>query len=325
MIKQFSNPRFLLLIAVVLGIIILLFVFTRSEEKTFNSEILMVDTAQVVKMVITPKNNKSKEIIFTRTGSAWKLESGGKAYVADQGAIKNILTEMYNIRAERVAATEPKSWPDYHLTDTASTRLQLFGREGLLKDMLIGKLSYNVKDNEDLLNPAQQNRGTMFSYVRLMGGNEIYAVGGFLKINIQPNLSAYRDKVLFEAEGEKINTITFRYPGNDVFSLTKQNGKWMLGSSPTDSASVTRYLKVFRKLSANEFIDEARTVAPVPTHSVIIEGNGFKPVELQAYLAVDSLYKFIVTSSRLPGGKFNGRHGSLFSRIFVQKDELLKK
>lgn len=321
MLSKFLNIKTLIILLVILCGIYLITKLTEKEDRTFRSEMVTIDSADVTKIVILPKlGSDGQEVIITKTGYEWKLESEGKTYKADPSSIKNVLAELMRMKSERVAAVDESKWKEYEVSDSTGTRIQLFKNKKMITDLYVGKFDYSQPKGPQ--NPYQQNRGKMSTYVRPAEDMEVYVVDGFIKMSIQPNVNAYRDKTLFASNKDDLTKITFNYSTYDNFVLSKEEGKWFLNGIPTDSVKTAGYLNKLARVTSSNFIDEVEPLSNSPAFQVTIERNNLLPVELKAFPA-DSTNKFVITSSRVPDAKYSGLKSGLFDRIFVDRSEFL--
>jgi hypothetical protein len=323
MLSKFLNTKTLIILLVVLGLIYLISKLTEREERTFKSEMVSIDTAVVTKMIIHPKlGDQGKEVSFTKTGAEWKLESDGKSYKPDPNSVKNILSELVRMKSERVAATEEAKWKEFEVTDSTATRIMLYNDSKLLADLYVGKFNYvQPPQGQGQQNPyQQQSKGKMSTYVRPAGDKEVYVVDGFIKMSIQANVNAYRDKTLFACNKDDLTKIAFNYPNNESFVLSKEGTKWFLNGQPTDSTKTAKYLNKLARITSSNFIDEVMPLTSSPTHQVKFEGNNLIPSEINAFPA-DSVNQFVVTSSLVPDAKYSGSKSGLFERVFAKSSE----
>ncbi len=319
MLSKFLNTKTLIVLLVILIGVYFLVKLTEHKDRTFRSEMVTIDTSEVSKMVITPKlGSQEKPVVFTKSGNSWKLESGDKTYKPDMASINNILSELVRMKSERVAATDNSKWAEFEVTDSTGTRIQLYNKNKIIADLYVGKFDYSPQKGQQ--NPYQQNRGKMSTFVRPADDQEVYAVEGFIKMSIQANANAYRDKTLFAAGKDDLTKITFDYPENENFVLSKDNNKWLLNGQPTDSAKTVKYLNKLTKVTSSNFIDDVQPLTSSPAFTIKLEGNNIAPTEIMAYPA-DSINKFVVTSSLVPDAKYSGSKSGLFERIFPKKDD----
>jgi hypothetical protein len=164
----------------------------------------------------------------------------------------------------------------------------------------------------------------MFTHVRPVDDETVYVVEGFIKMNVQPNVNTYRAKTLCAMKKENITRITFSYPGDEKFILQNDAGTWYLNGEATDSTKTARYLMKFTRLTNNSFVDDPVPVSDTPSHTVVLEGNNTKPVELKAFPSSDSTHQYLITSSLIPDSKYSGYKSRLFDKVFVPRNEFFK-
>jgi len=156
--------------------------------------------------------------------------------------------------------------------------------------------------------------------VRPAGDKEVYVVDGFIKMSIQANVNAYRDKTLFACNKDDLTKIAFNYPNSESFVLSKEGTKWFLNGQSTDSTKTAKYLNKLARITSSNFIDEVMPLTSSPTHQVKFEGNNLIPSEINAFPA-DSVNQFVVTSSLVPDAKYSGSKSGLFERVFAKSSE----
>jgi hypothetical protein len=318
MLSKFLNTRTLLILLVILVGIYFLTTLTDKKDRTFQSQLVQIDTAVVTKIEILPKTGGGDEIIMTKTGDEWTLASDGNSYQPDESAINNILAELVRMRTERVAATDDSKWKELEVTDSTATRVKIYEGDDLLTDLYLGKFSYTQAPQQ---NPYQRQQARMFTHIRPAGDDKVYVVEGFIKMSVQPNLDTYRAKTLAEVDPANVTRVSFNYPDMS-FTLSNENNTWMINGEPVDSSSTVRYLGKFRKLTSNNFIDDVTPESGEQPYVVTIEGNNFIPIELRA-MPADSVNQYVITSSLIPNSKYSGSKGKLFDRVFVKPDEFL--
>lgn len=319
MLSKFLNTKTLIILLVILGGIYLITKLTEKEDRTFRSEMATIDSANVTKMVILPKlGSDGNEVTITKTGYEWKLESAGKTYKADPSSIKNVMAELMRMKSERVAAIDESKWKEYEVSDSTGTRIQVYDGKTMISDLYVGKFDYQQPQGPQ--SQYQQNRGKMSTFVRPAEDKTVYVVDGFIKMSIQPNVDAYRDKTLCASNKDDLTKITFNYSSYDNFVLSKEEGKWFLNGLLTDSVKTYAYLNKLTRLTSSNFIDDVEPTSNTPHFQVKIEGNNLLPIELKAFPA-DSTNKYIITSSKVPDSKYSGQKAGLFERIFVDRSE----
>jgi hypothetical protein len=317
------NIKTLIVILAVLAAVILIIDMMGDKERSFRSEIIEVDTAKITAVQINiPK--EQTEIILSRTGgsSEWVVMSEGIKYPADLSVVKNILAQLNDIKAERVAATNEDKWDQFEVSDSTGTRVILMEGKKEVADLYVGKFSYAQPPQGAQQNPYQQQRGKMTSFVRLADEEEVYAVDGFLKMSYQNDVNSYRNKSLVNVNKNDISRLVFKYPDNQHFNLNKNNEQWLIDGQMADSAGMAGYLNKIYRLTSSNFVDPSTMKTSDATYSLRIEGNNFTPIDLMAYPS-DSTTQYVITSSVNPGAEFNGAKSKLFEKIFINASELM--
>ena len=321
MLSKFLNTKTLIILLVILGGIFLVTKLTEKEDRTFKNQLVVIDTASVTQIKVLPKlGSEDHEIVFTRTGQEWKLESNGKFYKPDESSVKNILSELLRMRTERVAGTNESTWKDLEVTDSTASRIQVYDGSNILADLYLGKFSYTQAPQQD---PRMQQRqqARMFTNIRLADEETVYVVEGMIKMSIQPKVDSYRAKILCASNPADITKVSFNYPGIDNFTLTRYENQWLLNGEAVDSTQTARYLQKLQRLTSSNYVDDLEALSNVPSYTVVVEGNNILPVELKAYPVADTIHNTYVTSSLIPDTKYSGDKNRLFERVFVTRDK----
>jgi len=320
------NLKTLVIILAVLVAIYLIATMVGGNDRTFRSEIVNVDTANVTDIYISILKDKA-EINLKKTGGSdnWEVSSAGNNFVADPNIVKNILAQFSEMKPERIAATSKDKWAQFEVSDSTGTHVILKDGNSELANVWIGKFSYSQPPAQaQQQNPyQQQQRGKMTSFIRVNKEDEVYAVEGFLKMTYQKDINSFRQKSLVNVNKDDLTRLVFNYPGFSTFTLTKNDTKWMINGVMADSAKTVKYLTKIAKLSSSDFLPASTSKTSEATYKLTVEGNNFSPVEIKAFPAADTLVKFVVTSSANSGAEFNGGKGKLFEKIFVDQTEFL--
>jgi hypothetical protein len=291
---------------------------TINHNRTFNSELTNIDTANVSAIIIYPKSKK-EHIELVKTDEIWQVTIKNKKYNADENSLKNIIVTLGSMQATRVAAKDKSAWAEYEVTDSAATHLIVKEGKKVTADLYIGKFSYKQPKNA---NPYMQQRGTLTSYVRLAGEEEVYAVDGILSMAFNREASDFRNHTIIKSEKEKWTKLTFIRP-DGPFYLNKQNDRWMIDGIMADSASVAEYLSSISWLSNGNYIDESLVETNAMVYQLSIEGENFtQPINIKA-LKADTSNVFAIASSLNEGNYFSGKNSGLMEKIFVDKSKFL--
>jgi hypothetical protein len=317
MFKKLSF-KILLIILGVLLVIYLITLLSDKSERTFKEIVLTVDTANVNTILIFPIGKD--DVKLTRLDTAWKVELDSINYNADKKMIKNIFTQLINLKTDRVAATNESKWAEFEVDDSTGTRVILMENDDVLTELLIGKFSYIPDENSS----PEQPKGKMITYVRLADEDEVYAVEGYLKLNFNYDLNSYRNKAVVNAHRSHITKLTYTEPDKKSFVVTRTDDYYFLvDGAPVDSARTTSFIIRLSSTNSRDFYNEDFDFPSEPDYILKVEGDNFEPIIVNVYPA-DTVNKYIMTSSMNPGTKFSGGR-TLFKKIIKDKDYFLPK
>lgn len=305
MIKNVRNIRLLGFLVILILVYVSLKVFKNtSRSKSFRQELVQIDTAQVSKLVIS-KSGESFQVM--KEDGSWEVTlSDNKTVDATASSVKNALSTLLSIRPDRIATRDPEKWSDYQV-DTAGTRVQVFEGNKNTLDMIIGRFGV-------------QGQRQFHTFVRLEGDDEVYAANDFMGISFPSEPKSFRNSRFLEMKTDSIARITFQYPADSSYILSKRDSIWFIGSQLADSASVAGYLSDLRFISSTEFVDDVNPDLLInPVFKVNIETNQGDSKILEAF--TNPKYGYIFHSSYNPDNYFADE--KLNARIFVGKESLL--
>ncbi len=282
----------------------------KKGDRTFRSELALFDTSRATNVVISDLKSGKSSLELIKTGNTWKMKSGDKEYRTDMESITNLLRDLTEMKAERIAASGKEKWKEFEVTDSLSLRITVKNNRRILADLMVGRFSWQPSNN------PYDRQGIMTTYIRPAGEKEVYAVNGFVRMSISPDISRFRDKTIVKVNLDGFKKLTFQYPADSSFVLERQGNAWVLQGQEVDSAKTAAYLSSLGNLSGDAFLDEAPLTGQV-LFKLTTEGISATPVEITAY-AADSTEKYIITSTQNPDTRFSGRSG-LADRIFKSK------
>ena len=314
MFKKVSSGVLIVVLAVLM-IAYLIVKYSRSDDRTFKSKVLTVDPATITQIIIDDPKSQQDPVNIWKTGDKWMVKVNNRDFTADSNVVKNMLKVLSDMPTKRFAGKGSDAYAKYEVADTSGTLVTLKSNDKKVAELLVGKFSYNVpKDQQQQMQGGRQPRGEMTSYVRIPEDKEVYAVDGYLKMTFSGKTDSYRYKSLSGVNPADITKITVKEPGS-VKVYESPSGKWTLNGAPADSATVVRYRSALARLNGSKFYD-TEGAPSVARHSVVIEGNNFTPIEIQAYPVADTNINYVISSSANPGAYFIGKEGGLFKRIW---------
>ena len=309
------KQKYLIIVFVVLlGVFFLNKYFLQEKtEKTFITDLIQADTARVDAIYIYPKNFGHEEVKLYKKDGTWRVKYADKDFAAGASSVQQVLTYVYGLTANRLVSKSNKNWDRYEVTDSLGTRVKVQQDGEQIADLVIGKFNYN------------QQSGNGNSFIRLYDQKNVYSVSGFLSMAFNKDPSSFRNNQLIYADKFKWNRVTFTYPGDSSFVLTKENEHWMVNGMPTDSLASANYLSSLSRLGTTEFYDEeVNSDLMSPTYSIKIEGEAIQTIELNSYY-ISEMYPHILTSSMNTENHFNGDPNDIFKRTFVPMNNFLAK
>ena len=286
----------------------------RKGERTFRSELAAFDTARVTSVIISDPKAGNNALELVKTGNRWIMKSDGREYRTSRNNINSLLREISELKAERMAATGKEKWKEFEVTDSLALRATVKGKNKTLADLMVGRFSWQPSNN------PYDRQGIMTTYVRIADEKEVYAVSGFLRMSLSPDINRFRDKTIVKTQADQLKKLTFQYPGDSSFVIEKRENTWIIQGQPADSAKTNLYLTSLEDLSGADITDDA-PVNGQALFRLTLESSSAPPVEIQAFIA-DSLNEHIITSSLNPDTKFSGRDG-LTGRIFKGQSDFV--
>lgn len=332
MIKKLGNKGLLLILALLIIVFaIARYISNKKGENTFKTAIIpKIDSTRMNGMVIFPeaptsqpgqKSVKPKPLpfIFTRKGKEWYVTQNGIGGRAQLRSAKYMIDQLEQISPDRLASNNPADWKDFAVTDSLGTRVVFLYDKDTALDVIVGRFSYIPQRKQSI------------SYIRVAGQNEVYAIDGFLSLNITENFDGWRDKKIMPDNYESWAKLTFTYPADSGFTLKKDSNKeWVFDGAgfpeikELDSATAWGAIKNISEQNYGSFINNFDSNSKQPAFTLRIEGKAFGAVVLKAY-PTDTLNQYVINSTINPTSFFNGKYNGTFSKIFPNKASFFKK
>lgn len=183
----------------------------RKGERTFRSELAAFDTARVTSVIISDPKTGNGTLELVKTGNRWIMKSNGREYRTGKDNINSLFRELNELKAERIAATGREKWKEFEVTDSLALRATVKGKNKILADLMVGRFSWQPPNN------PYDRQGTMTTYVRIADEKEVYAVNGFLRMSLSPDVNRFRDKTLVKTDANQLKKLTFQYPADSSF------------------------------------------------------------------------------------------------------------
>jgi len=325
MIKKLGNTGLLLILVLALALFGLFrYISNKKGENTFKTALIpKIDSGRLNHIVVYPKMEqkgpkepwtKPLPYVFTRQGKTWYVSQGDIMSRAEPRGANYLVSQLEQINPDRLGTNDMKDWKQYNVTDTLGTRVVLFYDKDTVIDMMVGRFSYMPQQKQAI------------SYMRLTGQTEVYAVPGYLTMNLANEFDNYRDRKEMPGEVANWKKLTFTYPSDSGFVIMKDsNENWVFGDgSAPDSLAAVKTIKDISEQNYGSFVNKYDSNGKQPLFSVKIEGKGFSPTIIKAFPA-DTANIYAINSTLNPGSFFSGKKNGMFSKIFQSKSAFFKK
>ncbi len=301
-----KNRVLIILVIALAGVYLLLEVFDKNpQESTMLSTILTADTALIDKMVFYPEMMNREEVVLEKTAGTWTVAHEGKSYHADPSTIQMILTTLKNSKVEQLVGTKEEDWSKFELTADQATSVVIEAGGKRVADLFLGGFDFN----ETTQIPT--------TYLRVKDDVKSYSVSGYLDGSFNRDVNAFRLRTITELDAASFTRVSFEYPADSSFTLSKNNDIWFSNMQACDSVAVSTYLSSLSRMGSTNFVSNDVDVSSLSGDFVIrIEGEGFEPVEITAFTGHPT-YSTVIQSSTHPDGLWDGGASELFSRHFV--------
>jgi len=315
-----NNTWILGVILVIVVALYLILEYSQDNEKNYRTQLPVLDTAAIKKIVVSPPDNAEKIVLFQKNGS-WQVQNGDKQYQADAARIESLITSLNIADVKSVASTTTENWEKFNITNDLGTRIKFEKQDGSDDDIVVGKFDYIQPKNQNPDPYGRKPQGEMLSYVRVGDEPSVYAIDGMIALGLGKTISDYRDKTILNIEKESIDKIEFTYPGKTNFALIKENENWTFQDGvEADSAIVAKYLNSISRFRGKEFSENVSLDDNEDGH-LSISYDGLKMADVKFY-APDTSATFIY-SSQNPTNIFNDSDKKLKEKLFVSEDFFL--
>ncbi len=303
MLKNVSNKTLGILFAVLVVIALLIYIGdSSSNERSFRSNLVDIDTTAVTEIIIYPKKLSGEKVRLFEDDGSWKVElNSGNTAPVTKSKIEGLLKQLLEVKPERLAGRGSESWTEFEV-DSGATRVEVYEGADKTLDLIIGKFTF------------QQPR-TMKSYVRLANDTDVYQVNSFLGMSFNQDANSFRDHTIIEDSPVNWKNIAYSYPADSSYQLVNVGGNWQFsGGGKVDSASTATTLRQLSNIRGSEIVDINKEELPLPEYKLTIIKQDNSQIDVYGYKKKDQV---IINSSENPDAYFDGNKGNLFNRVFV--------
>ena len=145
----------------------------------------------------------------------------------------------------------------------------------------------------------------------------LYILGGLillLALSFSGKFNDYRDKSFLSLKKEDSIKISFIFPGDSSFVLSRKDSTWQVNAHKTDSLALANYMNSLRYINGQDIKDNFKPVKN-PAYELKIEGNNLLNVAVKCFKS-DSDDEFILNSSLNPDVYFASKKDGIYDRLF---------
>lgn len=281
-------------------------------ESSLPAALAEIDSSKVTELVIRPARERGTEIHLTREGNHWTLTSGDRFGRMEQGGSATAMASLMRLKPQRMISKKRTKWNEFNVGDSTGTRVRVIAGNSPAADLWVGRTGFATGADGRFM-------GGGFTYVRVEGEDEVYAVEGFLEGQFNRGFNDWRDKSFTRLKRDSVDRIVFRYPADSSFVIEKKNGKWMSGAYLADSAAVATYINSFEYKNVTSFA----AVAPAgePAAVITFEKGSRTVARIEGW---PSSGAWTLRSSQQPNTFFSSE-GTVATDIWKGRTELIKK
>ncbi len=299
-------------LGIVFGALLLIYLMTKlfggPKDRSFDPNILQIDTASVTKIEIQPSEGEPS-FTLDRSGGQWVLQRNGQSFDLAMGSVGTLLSNLESIRAERIVSKNAERFSEYNVDDSTGTVIDIYAGGKKVKELVAGRFSFNQATRSGI------------SYIRLLNDDAVYAVDGFLSMTLTQSFDNYRDKSMLKLNQADLTKVSFQ-EGTTRIEIAKNGNSWMTDVTEVDSTAMASYLSNISSVSGTAFLDDRSQVGQ-KIKEITFEGNNMTgPVTITCYQAEGASQPFVLNSSMNADAFFLSDTIGVHDRLFGKFSEI---
>jgi hypothetical protein len=306
-----SNKKLIIIFGALLGLYLLSRVFMGKQERTYDPQLVAVDTAQITEIKLHPKSEGGAEIIIHRTADGWETSKGDMTVKTPYAKVSGLLAQLTDIRSERVVSRSQENWSEYEV-DEKGSRVEVFAKKKKVADFIVGTFKFD------------QAKRSASSYLRTADKDDVYLVEGFMSMTFNQGFNTFRNNTLTKLTAADILEVSLtNSEGRTAISKNPADGQWYRnGMEQLDSVRVAQFVAQLSNVTGSEFVDAAASGTPAKT--LEITGNNLTaPVKLECFVRQDTTLPFVIRSSMNPDARFGSDSTGVYQKLFVKFEDIL--
>ena len=304
-----NNKTLTIIFIALLGIFAVSKLFKGNTDSSFEKIVINIDTANVQKIVVHPKNSAESYSVI-REGNEWKAERGSIEARANTSTVRSMLNTLSKIEIQRLAAKSRDKWQDYEVDEDNGVRIEVFGPSEKLEDFIVGRFNFD-----------QQSRSAT-SYLRKTAEDDTYALDGFLSMTLNQGFDGVRDKTVLNFDKSSLSGIVLNEEGAQL-SISKLNDQWSTSDGiPIDSTEMQQYLNGVYRLNASKFNDNADQLSLSQLGSLsFVSVNNTAETTIKIYRNENS---FLLNSSLNNDALYESDSSGIYKILYTDLKDLIE-
>lgn len=277
--KNISNLTLIgILVLLVLAYLGVDYFKSKSRKSSFPDQLVDFNPKKATGLEIYSTDDS---VFLVKEKEDWKLKlKSGKIVDAEDGSVERVLETLLTIKPNRLATKDETKWEEFQV-DTKGTRVKVYEKGKAVGDLIVGRFGMNQNQSPQSMY-GMPGMGQFYSYVRLTDEPSVYVVDNFMSFSLPSNPTNYRIDKVTDIKTDSLTEISFQYPADSSFNMTKKDGKWEINGQPADSSSVVSYLNNVRNYTHRLFADDVEPSGS-PLLNVEFKLQGSDNVRVEAF------------------------------------------
>lgn len=170
---------------------------SHTEDRSFKKSLVSFQKDKVDYMEVS--DPQAGTTLFTKAADGWSVKlADGSNQKANAETVNRLLTELEQIKPQRVAATTNEKWEEMKVADGKGIRVKLRENGKQTLDILLGKftMSGQAQGQPQMQGMPGGQQPQFSSYVRLEGDTETYSTDGLLEFSFKMDPKTIVDTTL---------------------------------------------------------------------------------------------------------------------------------
>lgn len=317
MANRKKKNQLLVVVLIILAAVLVItkFVGNGKADRTIPETVFNVDSSAVQDIQLKPRGSQ-KTVEFIKTNNGWNVKAENKNYPADKQKIAALLQEFQAVSPDRLAGTTQDDWKTFKVDDSSATFMTFDVKGQGQKSIYVGKLDFQRGS-------GQYGRGGSASYfVRVPGDDRVYGVTGYAPMMLNRPANTWRDSHVVKTTPDQWTKVSYIYPADSGFVLTKNGTHWNINGNPVDSAKTSQMLHKLSELRINRFDDSFMAGNNTPIYQ--IDATGDNGVHLHLNVFKPDTINYVVESTDAPQSFFQDTKARQMKQVMPWKTYLLK-